>query len=159
MPTKTALPKNIAALIAREGELQASVDRWGVESFRQHRDQLEINIRTGAATDEQIAEHARSRDGGEIDKHYQAMCASMSAALDSFRHANWQTFREFLKGRLAARREREQSIVEEVAKLRERFGIQLDYSDPESATTSQLFLITESEGVGFIRFAVAAETF
>jgi hypothetical protein len=159
MPTKTALPKPIAALIVREAELQASVDRWGVESFRQHRDQLESNIRTGAATDEQIAEHARSRDGGEIDKHFQSMCASVSAALDSFRHANWQTFRDFLRARLEARRQREADIVEEVAKLREKFGIQLDYSDPESATTSQLFLITESESVGFIRFGVAAETF
>lgn len=158
MPT-TTIPKPIAAILARESELQASVDRWGVESFRQHRDQLESNIRTGAATDEQIAEHARSRDGGEIDKHYQAMCASSSSALDSFRHVNWETFREFLKGRLAVRREREQSIVEEVAKLREKFGIQLDYSDPESATTSQLFLITESESVGFVRFRDAAETF
>jgi hypothetical protein len=159
MSTKTALPKPIAALIVREAELQASVDRWGVESFRQHRDQLESNIRTGAATDEQIAEHARSRDGGEIDKHFQSMCASVSSALDSFRHANWQTFREFLRARLEARRQREADIVNDVQALREKHGILLDYSDPEAATTSQLSFICMGDDPGFIRFADAVETF
>lgn len=158
MPTKT-IPKPIQALIQREAELQAAVDRWSVESFRQHRDQLESNIRTGAATDEQIAEHARSRDGGETDRHYQAMCASSSAALDSFRHVNWETFREFLRARLEARREREQAIVNDLQALREKFGILIDYSDPHAATTSQLAAICESESVGFIRFGSAAETF
>jgi hypothetical protein len=160
MPTtKPTIPKNIAALIARESELQASVDRWSVESFRQHRDQLESTIRTGAATDEQIAEHARSRDGGETDRHFQSMCASSSSALDSFRHVNWETFREFLRARLEARRQREQSIVEDVQSLREKHGILIDFSDDQSATTSQLAAICEREDVGYIRFGSAAETF
>jgi hypothetical protein len=158
MPTKT-IPKPIQALIQREAELQAAADKWSVESFRQHRDQLEGNIRTGAATIEQITEHARSRDGGEIDKHYQAMCASSSAALDAFRHVNWETFRDFLRARLEARREREQAIVNDLQALREKFGILIEYSDPEAATTSQLSAICQSESVGFIRFGSAAETF
>jgi hypothetical protein len=159
MPTKSTLPKNIAALIARESELQASVDRWGVPAFRAERDRLEAIVRSGSATDSDIQAHAASRDGGEVDLHYRSMEGSSAAALDSFRHVNWPTFREFLKGRLAARREREQSIVEEVTLLRERFGIQLDFSDPQSATTSQLALIVSREDVGFVRFGDAAETY
>jgi hypothetical protein len=158
MPTKT-IPKKIEALIQREAELQAGVEKWSVPAFRAERDRLEAVVRSGAASDEQITEHARSRDGGEIDKHYQAMCASSSAALDSFRHVNWPQFREFLKARLEARREREQAIVNDVQALREKHGILIDYSDPEAATTSQLALIVSREDVGFVRFGDAAETY
>ena len=159
MPNKSTIPKNIQILIQREAELQAACDKWSVAAFRSMRDRQEAIVHSGSATDADIEAHASSRDNGEVDLHYRSMEASSQAALDAHRRASWPQFREFLKGRLAARRQREADIVEEVAKLRERFGIQLDYSDPESATTSQLFLITESEGVGFIRFGVAADTF
>jgi hypothetical protein len=159
MPTKTTIPKPIAALIAREAELQASVDKWSVPAFRAQRDTLEAIVRSGSATDADIEAHAATRDGGEVDLHYRSMEGSSSAALDSFRHANWPQFREFLKARLEARREREQAIVNDVQALREKHGILIDYSDPEAATTSQLALIVSREDVGFIRFGTAIETF
>jgi hypothetical protein len=159
MPTKSTLPKPIAELIARESELQASVDRWGVPAFRSERDRLEAIVHSGAASDAEIEAHAASRDGGEVDLHYRSMEGSSRAALDAHRSTNWQAFREFLKGRLAARREREQAIVNDVAALREKHGILIDYSDPEAATTSQLALIVSREDVGFVRFGDAAETF
>jgi hypothetical protein len=159
MPTKTTIPKPIQALIQREAELQAAVDRWGVPAFRSERDRLETIVRSGAATDSDIEAHAATRDGGEVDKHYQAMSGSSIAALDAHRSTNWPQFRRFLCERLEARREREQAIVNDVAALREKHGILIDYSDPEAATTSQLALIVSREDVGFIRFGTAIETF
>ena len=158
MPTKT-IPKPIAAIIAREGELQSAADRWSVESFRAERDRLETIVNSGSATDADIEAHAATRDGGKVDKDYQAMSASSQAALDAHRRSSWTTFREFLRARLEARRERETAIVSDVQSLREKHGILLDFSDPEAATTSQLAAICQSESVGFIRFADAAETF
>jgi hypothetical protein len=159
MPTKTTIPKPIQILIQREAELQAAADKWSVAAFRAERDRLAAVIHSGSASDSDIEAHAASRDGGAVDLHYRSMEASSLAALDAHRRANWQAFREFLRARLEARRQREADIVEEVAKLREKFGIQLDYSDPESATTDQLSFICMGEDVGFIRFGVAAETF
>jgi hypothetical protein len=158
MSTKT-IPKNIAALIAREGELQSACDKWSVDAFRVERDRLEAIVHSGSATDADIEAHAATRDGGKVDKDYQAMSASSQAALDAHRRASWPQFREFLKDRLESRRERETAIVNDVQSLREKHGILLDFSDPEAATTSQLAAICESESVGFIRFGVAAETF
>ena len=158
MPTKPT-PKAIAAIIAREGELQAAVDRWSVPAFRAERDRLETIVHSGSATDADIEAHAATRDGGKVDKDYQAMCASSQAALDAFRSANWQAFREFLRERLQARRDREKAIVQDVEALREGHGIVVDYSDPEAETTNQLARICESDAVGFVRFGDAAKTF
>ena len=158
MSTNT-IPKPIAAILARESELQASVDRWSVESFRAERDRLETIVHSGAATDADIENHAKSIDGGELDLHFRGMQASSLAARDAFRRVSWPQFREFLKARLEARREREADIVEEVAKLREKFGITLDFSDPEASTTSQLAAICEREDVTFYAFKTAEEIF
>jgi hypothetical protein len=158
MSTKT-IPKPIQILIQREAELQAAADRWSVPAFRAERDRLEAIVRSGAATDADIEAHAATRDGGKLDKDYQAMEASSLAALDAHRRASWTTFRDFLRARLEARRQREADIVNDVQALREKHGILLDFSDPEAATTSQLAAICEREDVGFIRFGVAAETF
>jgi hypothetical protein len=159
MPTKTTIPKPIQILIQREAELQAAADRWSVDAFRAERDRLETIIHSGSATDADIEAHAATRDGGKVDKDYQAMSASSQAALDAHRRASWPQFRRFLCERLEARREREESIVNDVAALREKHGIQIDYFDPEASTTSQLSFICMGEDVGFIRFGVAAETF
>jgi hypothetical protein len=159
MPTKSTLPKNIAALIAREGELQASVDKWGVSAFRAERDRLEAVVRSGSATDADIEAHAASRDGGQVDLHYQAMSGSSVAALDAHRASNWPQFRRFLCERLEARRERETAIVNDVQSLQEKHGIEFDYFDPEAATTAQLSFMCQREDVGSIRYGDAAETF
>jgi hypothetical protein len=158
MSTKT-IPKPIQALIQREAELQAAANRWSVPAFRAERDKLEAIVHSGAATDADIEAHAATRDGGKVDKDYQAMEASSLAALDAHRRASWTTFRDFLRARLEARRQREADIVENVAKLREKFGITIDYSDPEASTTSQLSFICMGDDPAFIRFADAAETF
>jgi hypothetical protein len=155
----TTIPKPIAALIAREAELQAGVEKWSVPAFRAERDRLQAVVHSGAATDSDIEAHAATRDGGEVDLHYRSMEGSSRAALDAHRSTNWQTFREFLKARLEARREREQAIVNDVQALREKHGILIDYSDPEAATTSQLALIVSRDDVGFVRFRDAVETF
>lgn len=159
MPTKTTIPKPIQALIQREAELQAAVDRWGVPAFRSERDRLETIVRSGAATDLDIEAHAATRDGGEVDKHYQAMSGSSIAALDAHRSTNWPQFRRFLCERLEAHREREQSIVNDVQALQEKHGIEIDYFDPDAATTAQLSFMCLREDVGFIRYGDAAETF
>jgi hypothetical protein len=160
MSTKAAaLPKNIAALVKRESELQAQVHKWGQAAFRAERDRLTAVVHSGSATDEEISLHADFRDGGKINEDFSAMEASCSAALDSFRRANWQEFRAFLLTRLQCRRDREVSIQNDIEVLRSGYGIQVDYSDPEASTTSQLALIVEVDSPGFIRFLAATETF
>ena len=159
MSTKTALPKNIKALLDREAELEASVDRWSVEAFRAERDRLEALVHSGAATDSDIEAHAATRDNGDVDLNYRSMGASCAAALDAFRRANWLSFREFLRARLQARRDREQAIAQDVEALRLGHGIQVDYSDPEASTTSQLANICTSDSHGFIVFKNASEIF
>ncbi len=154
-----SLPKPIAAIIAREAELQAGCDRWSVAAFRAERDRLEAVIRSGSATDAEIEAHAASRDGGKVDADYQTMSASSQAALDAHRRTNWQTFRAFLLTRLESRRERERVIDADVQALRDSHGIAVDYSDPQEATTNQLAHLCESEDVGYIRFGDAAATF
>lgn len=154
-----ALPKNITALVKREDELQSSVDKWSVAAFRAERDRLETIVHSGAASDEDIQAHAASRDGGEVDLNYRSMEASSSAALDAFRRANWSEFREFLRARLQARRDREASIQNDIEVLRSGYGLWVDYSDPEASTTSQLSLIVEGDSPGFIRFLSATEIF
>jgi hypothetical protein len=160
MSTKAAaLPKNIAALTKREAELQASVDKWSQAAFRAERDRLTAVVHSGSATDEEIALHADFRDGGKINEDFSAMEASCSAALDSFRRANWQEYRAFLLTRLQCRRDREVSIQNDIEVLRSGYGIQVDYSDPEAVVTSQLALLVEREDSGWIRFGAAAEIF
>ncbi len=154
-----SLPKPIAALIAREAELQVAVDRWSVEAFHAERDRLEKILWSGSATDAEIEAHAATREGGRVDQEYQAKRASNDNALDAFRRANWQTFRAFLLTRLELRRERERIIAADVQALRDGHGIAVDYSDPQEATTNQLAHLCESEDVGFIRFGYAAETY
>jgi hypothetical protein len=156
--TKT-IPKNITALIHRETELQASVDKWSVESFRAERDRLTDRVHSGNATDEEIKLHADFRDGGKIDADYQALQSSSVAALEAFRRMNWEAFREFLRARLQARRDRELAIQQDVEALRSGHGIQVDYSDPEASTTAQLAAICESDSHGFIVFKNASEIF
>ena len=94
-----------------------------------------------------------------MDLNYRSMEASCSAALDAFRRTNWETFREFLRARLLARRDREQAIAQDVEALRSGYGIQVDYSDPEASTTSQLANICASDTHGFIVFKNASEIF
>jgi hypothetical protein len=160
MSTKAAaLPKNIAALTKREAELQSSVDKWGQAAFRAERDRLTAVVHSGSASDKEISLHADFRDGGKINEDFSAMEASSSAALDAFRRANWEEFREFLRARLQARRDREASIQNDIEVLRSGYGIQVDYSDPEASTTSQLALIVEGDSPGFIRFLAATEIF
>ena len=159
MPTKSTLPKNIAALIARESELQASVDKWGVPAFRAERDRLEAVVHSGAASDADIEAHAASRDGGNLDKHFQSMCASSFTALEAYRTSNWEAFREYLRTRLAARHQREADIVVELAQVCAKYGIEVAHNDPDAAVTRQLEGIVERESVGFIRFGTAVETF
>jgi hypothetical protein len=159
MPTKSTLPKPIAELIAREGELQAAVDRWGVPAFRSERDRLEAVVHSGAASDADIEAHAASRDGGEVDLHYRSMEGSSRAALDAHRSTNWPTFREFLRTRLAARHQREADIVVELAQVCAKYGIEVAHNDPDAAVTRQLEGIVERESVGFIRYGTAVETF
>jgi hypothetical protein len=158
--TKTlALPKNIEALVKREAELQASVDKWSGEAFRAERDRLTDRVHSGNATDEEIKLHADFRDGGKIDADYQALQSSSIAALEAFRRTSWEAFREFLRARLEARRDREHAIAQDVEALRSGHGIQVDYSDPEASTTSQLASICASDSHGFIVFKNAEEIF
>lgn len=158
MTTKTT-PKAIAALIKREEEMKADVERWSVDAFRAERDRLESIIRSGAATYADIEAHAATRDGGRLEKDYKAMSASARAALDAFRRTNWPQFREFLRDRLQARHDREKAIAEDIEALQERHGIRVDYSDPQAAKTAQLASICKGDDVGFIRFGKAAETY
>jgi len=158
MPTKT-IPKSIQSLIQREAELQSAADRWSVAAFRAERDRLETIVHSGSATDSDIEAHAATRDGGKVDKDYQAMSASSQAALDAHRRASWPQFREFLKSRLEARRAREESIAEDVAALRGKHGIEIDYFDPEAGTTAQLSYICQQEDISFYSFSNAAEIF
>ena len=159
MPNKTSIPKKIEALIARESELQAAVDRWGVPAFRSERDRLEAIVHSGAASDSDIEAHADSRDGGNLDKHFQSMCASSFTALEAYRTSNWETFREYLRTRLAARHQREADIVVELAQVCAKHGIEVAHNDPDSAVTRQLEGIVERESVGFIRYGSAAEIY
>jgi hypothetical protein len=157
--TKTTIPKAINSLLDREAELQASVDKWSVEAFRAERDRLTERVHSGNATDEEIKLHADFRDGGKIDADYQALQSSSLAALEAFRRASWEAYREFLRARLQSRRDREQAIAQDVEALRSGHGIQVDYSDPEASTTSQLANICESDSPGFIVFKNASEIF
>lgn len=154
-----SIPKNIAALVAREAELQSAVDRWSVDSFRAERDRQEKIIRGGAATDAEIEDHANSRDGGKLDSHYQSMAASSSAALEAFKLANWETFRAYLRTRLAERRKREAAIASDIQSLRDLYGIWVDYRDPEWAATQQLDEIISRDSPFCIRFGGSLEAY
>lgn len=159
MSTKSTIPKAITALISREAELQASCDRWSTAAFRAERDRLSDRVHSGSASDEEITLHADFRDGGKINADYTAMEASSSAALDAFRRTNWESFRSYLRTRLAARLQREADIVVKLAEIAATYGIELSHLDPEAGTTRQLEEIVERDSVGWIRFGAAAETF
>jgi hypothetical protein len=160
MTTKApALPKNIAALVKRESELQASVDKWSQAAFRAERDRLTAVVHSGSATDEEIALHADFRDGGKINGDFSAMEASCSAALDSFRRANWEEFRKYLTARLDVRVQREAEIVVKLAEIACTYGIEIQHSDDQSSTTRQLEDLCSREDGGFIRFLSATEIF
>ncbi|MCE9587260.1 MAG: hypothetical protein K8R57_02975 [Verrucomicrobia bacterium] len=160
MTTKApALPKNIAALVKRESELQAQVDKWSQAAFREERDRLTAVVHSGSATDEEIALHADFRDGGKINGDFSAMEASCSAALDAFRRANWEEFRQHLINRLALRVQREADYVLELAQVATKYGIEIQHSDDQSSTTRQLEDLCSREDGGFISFLSATETF
>jgi hypothetical protein len=154
-----AIPKPIQALISRESEMEAVVTRYSVDSYRAERDRLETLLHSGTATDAEIEAHANSRDGGPLDLQYQTLSASSATALYSYRRANWGEFRDFLRQRLKARRDREEAIQKDIDALRSTHGIQIDYSDPQAAVTSQLALLIEREDSGWISFAQSVETF
>ncbi|MCE9588370.1 MAG: hypothetical protein K8R57_08660 [Verrucomicrobia bacterium] len=161
MSTKSTpvIPKSISVIVKREAELQSSVDRWSVESFRMERDRLESLVHSGLATDADIESHSQSRDGGPLDRDYVSMCASSSAALDAFRRSNWEAFREYLRIRLDARLEKEAQIVIELAQLCLKHGIEISHNDPEASTTRQLEEIVQRESAGWIRFGSAVEIY
>ena len=153
------IPKPIVALLKREAELQASVDKWSVAAFRAERDRLTDVVHSGSATNELIALHADFRDGGKINDDYTAMETSSSAALDAFRRTNWEAFRAYLRARLDARRQREADITAKLAEVADTYGIEISHLDPAASTTRQLEEIVERESVGWIRFGAAAEVY
>ncbi len=159
MTTKTTIPKNIKGLLDREAQLQASLDKWSVQAFRTERDRLTAVVHSGSATDEEIALHADFRDGGKINGDFSAMEASCSAALDSFRRANWEEFRKYLTARLDVRVQREAEIVVKLAEIACTYGIEIQHSDDQSSTTRQLEDLCSRENGGFISFQSATETF
>jgi hypothetical protein len=153
------IPKPIVALLKREAELQASVDKWSVPAFRAERDRLTDVLHSGAATNEEITLHSDFRDGGKVNADYTAMEASSAAALDAYRRVSWPTFRAYLRARLDARLQREADITAKLAEVADTYGIEISHLDPAASTTRQLEEIVERESVGWIRFGAAAEVY
>ena len=157
--TKTTIPKNIRGLLDREAELQSSLDKWSVQAFRTERDRLTAVVHSGSATDEEIALHAEFRDAGPVNQNFTAMEASCSAALVSFRRANWQEFKKHLLTRLESRHQREADILVKLAEIACAYGIRVSHEDDQAGTTRQLEEIVKREDPGWNCFSQMIETF